>query len=43
MTENKLQQHTVPAGQFVTDIQRIIEQGRKQAYAAVGQLAVLTY
>ena len=43
MTENKLQQHTTPAGQLAADIQRIIEQGRKQAYAAVGQLAVLTY
>ena len=36
-------QHNVPAGQFVSDIQRIIEQGRKQAYAAANQLAVLTY
>lgn len=36
-------QHNVPAGQFVSDIQRIIEQGRKQAYAAANQLAVITY
>lgn len=43
MTENKLQQHTVPVGQFVTDVQHIIEQGRKQAYATANQLAVLTY
>jgi predicted nuclease of restriction endonuclease-like (RecB) superfamily len=42
MTENKMQ-HNVPAGQFVSDIQRIIEQGRKQAYAAANQLAVITY
>ena len=33
----------MPADQLVTDVQRIIEQGRKQAYAAAGQLAVLTY
>ena len=36
-------QHNVPAGQFVSDILRIIEQVRKQAYAAANQLAVLTY
>ena len=42
MTENKTQRN-VPAGQFVSDIQRIIEHGRKQAYAAANQLAVITY
>lgn len=42
MTENKMQ-HNVPVEQFVSDIQCIIEQGRKQAYAAANQLAVITY
>lgn len=28
---------------FVSDIRAIIEQGQRQAYAAVGQIAVITY
>ena len=31
------------AGNFVSDIRTIIEQGRKQAYAATGQVAIMTY
>ncbi len=42
MKENNLQQPAT-TGSLVADVQRIIEQGRKQAYAAANQLAVVTY
>lgn len=41
MEKNELQDMT--NAKFVSDIQTIIEQGRKQAYAAANQMAVLTY
>lgn len=42
MEKNKLQ-HNVTTDKLVSDIRSIIEQGRRQAYSAVNQVAVLTY
>ncbi len=42
MEKNELQRPVTP-DQCVSDIRSIIEQGRKQAYAAVNQATVLTY
>lgn len=42
MEENKLQNNIITES-FVSDIQTIIEQGRKQAYAATNQITALTY
>ncbi len=42
MEKNKEQTDIISEG-FVSDIRTIIEQGRKQAYAAANQIAVLTY
>lgn len=37
------QQTDIITDNFVSDIRTIIEQGRKQAYAATGQIAIMTY
>ena len=42
MEKNK-QQTDIITENFVSDIRAIIEQGQRQAYAAVGQIAVITY
>ena len=42
MEKNK-QQTDIITDNFVSDIRTIIEQGRKQAYAAAGQIAIMTY
>ena len=42
MKEHKLQSDIITEN-FVSDIRTIIEQGRKQAYAAAGQAAIMTY
>ena len=42
MEKNKLQQD-MATDKFITDIRAIIEQGRRQAYAAAGQAAIMTY
>ena len=42
MEKNK-QQTDIITENFVSDIRTIIEQGRKQAYAATGQIAIMTY
>lgn len=42
MEKNKLQTDMITEN-FVSDIRVIIEQGQRQAYAAVGQIAVITY
>ena len=42
MEKNKLQTNVIIEN-FVSDIRTIIEQGRKQAYAATGQIAIMTY
>ena len=42
MEKNKLQTDMITEN-FVSDIRAIIEQGQRQAYAAVGQIAVITY
>ena len=42
MEKNKLQTNVITEN-FVSDIRTIIEQGRKQAYAATGQIAIMTY
>ena len=42
MEKNK-QQTDIITDNFVSDIRTIIEQGRKQAYAATGQIAIMTY
>ena len=39
----KYNQQTILNNSFVTDIRSIIEQGRKQAYASVSQIAITTY
>ena len=39
MEKNKLQTDMITEN-FVSDIRAIIEQGQRQAYAAVGQIAV---
>lgn len=33
----------VATGNVLTDIRKIIEEGRRQAYAAAGQIAIATY
>ena len=43
MEKNKLQHRDITTDQIFDDIRNIIEQGRKQAYAAANQIAVLTY
>lgn len=42
LKENEMQQMAETDG-LLSDVQRIIEQGRKKAYAAANQIAVLTY
>ena len=42
MEKNKLQTDIITEN-FVSDIRTIIEQGRKQAYAATGRIAIMTY
>ena len=42
MEKNRLQVDIITEN-FVSDIRTIIEQGRKQAYAATGQIAIMTY
>ena len=42
MEKNK-QQTDIITENFVSDIRTIIEQGRKQAYATTGQIAIMTY
>ena len=42
MEKNKLQTDIITEN-FVSDIRTIIEQGRKQAYAATSQIAIMTY
>lgn len=42
MEENKMQQYTL-SEKLITDIRGILEQGQRQAYASVGQIAVKTY
>ena len=42
MEKNKLQTDMITEN-FVSDIRAIIEQEQRQAYAAVGQIAVITY
>ena len=42
MEKNELK-HDMATDKLVSDIRNIIEQGRKQAYAAANQVAVLTY
>ena len=42
MEKNKLQNDIISEN-LVSDIRMIIEQGRKQAYAAAGQIAIMTY
>lgn len=42
MEKNKLQTDMITEN-FVSDIRAIIEQGQRQAYVAVGQIAVITY
>ena len=37
------QDNIIIAESFFSDIRTIIEQGRKQAYAAAGQAAIMTY
>ena len=41
--EKNRQQTDIITDNFVSDIRTIIEQGRKQAYAAAGQIAIMTY
>ena len=41
--EKNTQQTDIITDNFVSDIRTIIEQGRKQAYAATGQIAIMTY
>ena len=41
--EKKRQQDNLITEAFVCDVQIIIEQGRRQAYAAAGQAAIMTY
>ncbi|MCM1312078.1 MAG: DUF1016 N-terminal domain-containing protein [Bacteroides sp.] len=43
MEKNKLQHCDITTDKLIDDIRGIIEQNRKQAYAAVNQVAVLTY
>ena len=43
MEKNKLQHHDIATDKLFDDIRGIIEQGRGRAYAAVNQIAVLTY
>ena len=43
MEKNKLQHRDITTDKLFDDIRNIIEQGRKQAYAATNQIAVLTY
>lgn len=43
MEKNKLQHHNIITDTLFDDIQKIIEQGRKQAYTTANQIAVLTY
>ncbi len=42
MEKNKLQ-HDIITDKLITDIRSIIEQGRRQAYAAANQAVILTY
>lgn len=42
MEKNKLQTDMITEN-FVSDIRAIIEQEQRQAYVAVGQIAVITY
>lgn len=41
--KNKLQHHNITTDTLFDDIRNIIEQGRRQAYAAANQITVLTY
>lgn len=44
MEKNKSEsQHDIITDKLITDIKAIIEQGRRQAYAVVGQVAITTY
>lgn len=43
MEENELQHLDITTDRLIDDIRTIIEQGRRQAYAAANQIAVLTY
>lgn len=43
MEKNKLQHHNITTDTLFDDIRNIIEQGRRQAYAAANQITVLTY
>ena len=43
MEKNKLQHYDIATNKLFDDIRGIIEQGRGRAYAAVNQIAVLTY
>lgn len=43
MEKNKLQHCDITTDKLFDDIRNIVEQGRKQAYAAANQIAVLTY
>lgn len=43
MEKNKLQHRDITTDKLFDDIRNIIEQGRKQAYAAAGQAAIMTY
>lgn len=43
MEKDKLQHSDMAVDKLFDDIRNIIEQGQKQAYAAVNQIAVLTY
>ena len=41
--EKEKQQNDLITETFVCDVRTIIEQGRRQAYAAAGQAAIMTY
>ena len=43
MEKNKLQHLNITTDKLFDDIRNIIEQGRRQAYAAAGQAAIMTY
>lgn len=43
MEKDRLQPREIASGRLFDDIRNIIEQGRRQAYAAANRIAVLTY
>ena len=43
MEKNKIQHLNITTDKLFDDIRNIIEQGRRQAYAATNQIVLLTY